>query len=133
MFIGVLNHGLHNIAGLQTRRNLAQVECAVDFGGVGLSPASGADVAVLLNFWGTDGTGYPGVDLDGDGIVGGTALATMLGAGHATALLADFGAEVIHVEAPGKGDHLRQFGFTVDGSFDCQADRFEVDDIESRH
>ena len=41
---------------------------------------NGADVAVLLNFWGTDGTGYPGVDLDGDGIVGGTDLATMLGA-----------------------------------------------------
>lgn len=30
-------------------------------------------------------------------------------------LLADFGAEVIHVEHPGKGDHLRQFGFTIDG------------------
>jgi crotonobetainyl-CoA:carnitine CoA-transferase CaiB-like acyl-CoA transferase len=30
-------------------------------------------------------------------------------------LLADFGAEVIHIEHPAKGDHLRQFGFTIDG------------------
>ena len=30
-------------------------------------------------------------------------------------LLSDFGAEVIHVEPPGKGDPLRQFGFHVDG------------------
>jgi crotonobetainyl-CoA:carnitine CoA-transferase CaiB-like acyl-CoA transferase len=29
--------------------------------------------------------------------------------------LADFGAEVIHVEPPGKGDPLRKFGFTKDG------------------
>lgn len=30
-------------------------------------------------------------------------------------ILADFGAEVIHVEHPLKGDHLRQFGFSVEG------------------
>jgi formyl-CoA transferase len=37
-------------------------------------------------------------------------IATMLGAGHASALLADFGADVIHVELPGKGDTLRGMG-----------------------
>lgn len=37
-------------------------------------------------------------------------LATMLAAGHATALLADFGAEVIQVELPGRGDTLREMG-----------------------
>ncbi len=41
--------------------------------------------------------------------------ATVIAAPFCGRLLADFGAEVIHVEAPGKGDHLRQFGFTVDG------------------
>lgn len=30
-------------------------------------------------------------------------------------LLADFGADVIHVEHPKKGDPLRDFGFTIDG------------------
>ena len=28
-------------------------------------------------------------------------------------IMADFGAEVVHVEHPAKGDHLRHFGFTV--------------------
>jgi crotonobetainyl-CoA:carnitine CoA-transferase CaiB-like acyl-CoA transferase len=42
-------------------------------------------------------------------------LATMLGAGHATALLADFGADVITVELPGRGDSLRQMGPFRDG------------------
>jgi formyl-CoA transferase len=37
-------------------------------------------------------------------------IATMLGIGHATSLLADFGADVIHVELPGRGDSLRQMG-----------------------
>jgi formyl-CoA transferase len=37
-------------------------------------------------------------------------IATMLGAGHCTSLLADFGAEVIHVELPGRGDSLRGMG-----------------------
>jgi formyl-CoA transferase len=41
--------------------------------------------------------------------------ATVIAAPFCGRLLADFGADVIHVEAPGKGDHLRQFGFTVDG------------------
>lgn len=45
--------------------------------------------------------------LDGIRVVN---LATMLGAGHATALLADFGADVITVELPGRGDALRQMG-----------------------
>jgi crotonobetainyl-CoA:carnitine CoA-transferase CaiB-like acyl-CoA transferase len=42
-------------------------------------------------------------------------LATMLGTGHATALLADFGADVITVELPGRGDALRQMGPFRDG------------------
>lgn len=37
-------------------------------------------------------------------------IATMLGAGHCTSLLTDFGAEVIHVEMPGRGDSLRGMG-----------------------
>ena len=41
--------------------------------------------------------------------------ATVIAAPLAGRLMADFGAEVIHVEHPEKGDHLRQFGFTVDG------------------
>ena len=41
--------------------------------------------------------------------------ATVVAAPLSGRLLADFGAEVIHVEHPEKGDHLRQFGFTVDG------------------
>lgn len=50
--------------------------------------------------------------LDGIRVVN---LATMLGAGHATALLADFGADVITVELPGRGDALRQMGPFRDG------------------
>jgi formyl-CoA transferase len=42
-------------------------------------------------------------------------VATMLAAGHATALLADFGAEVIQVELPGRGDTLREMGPFHDG------------------
>ena len=41
--------------------------------------------------------------------------ATVVAAPLSGRLLADFGAEVIHVEHPEKGDHLRQFGFAVDG------------------
>jgi len=41
--------------------------------------------------------------------------ATVIAAPLCGRMLADFGAEVIHVELPGKGDHLRNFGFTVDG------------------
>ena len=37
-----------------------------------------ADLGILLNFWGTDGSGFPGVDLDGDGIVGAADLSTLL-------------------------------------------------------
>lgn len=57
------------------------------------------------------GTLPPG-PLDGIRVVN---LATMLGAGHATALLADFGADVITVELPGRGDSLRQMGPFRDG------------------
>ena len=41
--------------------------------------------------------------------------ATVIAAPLSGRLLADFGAEVIHVEHPQKGDDLRQFGFTQDG------------------
>ena len=41
--------------------------------------------------------------------------ATVVAAPLIGRILADFGAEVIHVEHPVKGDHLRQFGFSVDG------------------
>jgi len=41
--------------------------------------------------------------------------ATVVAAPLCGRMLADFGAEVIHVEPPGKGDHLRNFGFAVDG------------------
>jgi len=40
--------------------------------------------------------------------------ATVIAAPLCGRFLADFGADVIHVEPPGKGDHLRNFGFTVD-------------------
>lgn len=38
------------------------------------------------------------------------SIGTMLGLGHATALLSDFGAEVVAVEMPGRGDSLRGLG-----------------------
>lgn len=41
--------------------------------------------------------------------------ATVIAAPLCGRLMADFGAEVIHVEHPKKGDHLRYFGFTKDG------------------
>jgi len=41
--------------------------------------------------------------------------ATVIAAPLCGRLLADFGAEVIHIEHPKTGDHLRQFGFTVNG------------------
>ena len=41
--------------------------------------------------------------------------ATVVAAPLIGRILADFGAEVIHVEHPLRGDHLRQFGFSVDG------------------
>ena len=43
------------------------------------------------------------------------SLGTMLGLGHATALLSDFGAEVVAVEMPGRGDSLRGLGPYSDG------------------
>jgi formyl-CoA transferase len=42
-------------------------------------------------------------------------IATMLAAGHMTSLMADFGADVVHVELPGRGDSLRQMGPFKDG------------------
>jgi crotonobetainyl-CoA:carnitine CoA-transferase CaiB-like acyl-CoA transferase len=41
--------------------------------------------------------------------------ATVIAAPLCGRLLADFGADVIHIEHPKTGDHLRQFGFTVNG------------------
>jgi crotonobetainyl-CoA:carnitine CoA-transferase CaiB-like acyl-CoA transferase len=40
--------------------------------------------------------------------------ATIIAAPLCGRLMADFGAEVIHVEPPGKGDPLRKFGFTTE-------------------
>lgn len=40
----------------------------------------GADVAILLAVWGTDGDGIPGTDINGDGTVDGTDLAFLLAA-----------------------------------------------------
>jgi hypothetical protein len=51
-------------------------ECPGDLVADGI--VNGADAAILLNFWGTDGSGYPGVDLDGDGIVGAADLTVLL-------------------------------------------------------
>jgi hypothetical protein len=50
--------------------------CPADF--VDDGTVNAADLGVLLNFWGTDGSGFPGVDLDGDGIVGAADLSTLL-------------------------------------------------------
>ncbi len=41
--------------------------------------------------------------------------ATVVAAPLCGRMFADFGAELIHVEPPGKGDHLRNFGFDIDG------------------
>ncbi len=41
---------------------------------------NGADIAIVLNFWGTDGSQFPGVDIDADGIVNGADLAAVLNA-----------------------------------------------------
>ena len=41
--------------------------------------------------------------------------ATVIAAPLCGRLLADFGAEVLHIETPIKGDHLRNFGFEVNG------------------
>ncbi len=41
--------------------------------------------------------------------------ATVVAAPLIGRIMADFGAEVIHVEHPKAGDHLRQFGFSVKG------------------
>ena len=41
---------------------------------------NGADMAIVLNFWGTDRSQFPGVDIDGDGTVGGSDLAAVLNA-----------------------------------------------------
>ena len=41
--------------------------------------------------------------------------ATIIAAPLCGRFMADFGADVIHVENPKTGDHLRKFGFTVDG------------------
>lgn len=54
----------------------------------------------------------PAVALDGLKVV---ECATVIAAPLCGRMLADFGADVIHVEHPRNGDHLRQFGFDVDG------------------
>jgi hypothetical protein len=52
--------------------------CLADF--IADGTVNAADLGVMLNFWGTDGSGFPGVDLDNDGIVGAADLATLLSA-----------------------------------------------------
>jgi hypothetical protein len=52
--------------------------CPADF--VTDGTVNAADLGVMLNFWGTDGSGYPGVDLDNDGIVGAADLSALLSA-----------------------------------------------------
>ena len=39
-----------------------------------------ADMAIVLNFWGTDGSQFRGVDINADGIVSGSDLAAVLNA-----------------------------------------------------
>lgn len=41
---------------------------------------NGADMAIVLNFWGTDGSQFPGVDINADGVVNGADLAAVLSA-----------------------------------------------------
>lgn len=41
---------------------------------------NGADLAIILNFWGTDGSAFAGVDVDGNGIVNGADIAVVLNA-----------------------------------------------------
>ena len=52
--------------------------CSADF--IADGTVNAADLGVMLNFWGTDGSGYPGVDLDNDGIVGAADLSALLSA-----------------------------------------------------
>ena len=50
--------------------------CPGDFINDGVVNA--ADMSVLLNFWGTNGAGFEGVDLDGDGVVSAADLSILL-------------------------------------------------------
>jgi hypothetical protein len=52
--------------------------CPADF--IADGTVNAADLGVMLNFWGTDGSAFPGVDLDNDGIVGAADLAALLSA-----------------------------------------------------
>jgi hypothetical protein len=52
--------------------------CPADF--IADGTVNAADLGVMLNFWGTDGSGFPGVDLDNDGIVGAADLSALLSA-----------------------------------------------------
>lgn len=52
--------------------------CACDLVQDGL--VNGSDMAIVLNFWGTDGAQFAGVDINGDGTVDGVDLAAVLGA-----------------------------------------------------
>jgi crotonobetainyl-CoA:carnitine CoA-transferase CaiB-like acyl-CoA transferase len=42
-------------------------------------------------------------------------LSTMIAAPLTASLLADYGADVVKVERPGVGDHVRRFGAQKDG------------------
>jgi hypothetical protein len=52
-------------------------QCLPDLSGDGV--VSAADLALILGFWGTDGSGVIDADLDDDGIVSASDLALVLG------------------------------------------------------
>ena len=58
--------------------DVCAVACPADL--VADSTVNAADMAIVLNFWGTDRSQFPGVDIDGDGTVGGSDLAAVLNA-----------------------------------------------------
>src|SRR3546814_14044671 len=48
MLVGILDHDVDDIAGLPRRRDVAQIDVAVDLRRVGLAAAGGADAVVLI-------------------------------------------------------------------------------------
>lgn len=76
--------------------------------------------------WGSEAMEYPGLDPNelapavmGRGALEGLKVldvATMMAAPWAATYLADYGADVVKAELPGKGDPVRQWGSQVDGT-----------------
>src|SRR3546814_7209285 len=48
MLVGILDFDIDDVAGFQRRRDIAQIDMAVELGRVGLGAACGAEAAVLL-------------------------------------------------------------------------------------